>query len=53
MLIEHCSQERQAPAKTKYDQEGNNHVNDHALLVRLAGLTIVLRAAGIAFYKVE
>ena len=53
MLIEHGPQERQTPAKTKYNQEGNNHVNDHVLLVRLAGLTVVLRAAGIAFYKVE
>jgi hypothetical protein len=53
VLIEHCSQERQTPAKAKYDEDGNNYVTNHVLLVWLAGPTVVLRAAGIAFYKVE
>ena len=53
MLVEHCFQERQAPAKTKYDQGENNHVINHAVLVRLAGLTVILRTVGIAFYQVE
>ena len=53
VLIEHCPQERQAAAKAKYDEDGNNYVNNHVLLVWLAGLTVILCAAGIAFYEVE
>lgn len=44
-LIEHCPQERQAATKAKYDEDGNNYVNDHVLLVRLAGLAVILCAA--------
>jgi len=53
VLVEKCSHERKASANTEYDHKRSNDINDHILLVRLAGLTVIFRAARIAFHKIE